>query len=133
MTNVLIDTNVFIYALNADSEYHDKCVRLLYGEEQLFTTSKNISEYFAVCSKLNIDSHLIWTFYNSLLTNVTLLYPNEISMKIFEELILKYKPSGNRVFDIEIVSIMLSSGLAEIATLNHKDFLLVTEINLFRF
>jgi predicted nucleic acid-binding protein len=29
MNNILVDTNIYLYALNADSEYHSRCCHLL--------------------------------------------------------------------------------------------------------
>jgi len=40
----------------------------------------------------------------------------------------KYQPKGNRVFDLEIVSIAVSNQALEISTVNAKDFAGVIEI-----
>jgi hypothetical protein len=48
-------------------------------------------------------------------------------------LLLKYKPTGNAVFDLEIVSIMLANDIREIATKNLADFEHIEEIQLFKF
>ena len=106
MSNILLDTNIFIYAINADSKYNEKYIKVLISELDLFTTTKNVSEYFAVLTKFNL--------------NVTVLYPTAESTKIFEELLKKYKPVGNRVFDFEVVSIMLINNINELATIKKK-------------
>jgi hypothetical protein len=49
-------------------------------------------------------------------------------LDIFEILIKKYNPHGNRVYDIEVVSLMLASELIKVATVNIDDFKNVTEI-----
>lgn len=55
-TEVLLDTNILIYALDKTNPYHIQAVALLNNEDYTFTvTTKNIAEYFAVCSKLHIS------------------------------------------------------------------------------
>ena len=45
-------------------------------------------------------------------------------------LIQKYLPKGNQVYDIEIASMMLANDIKRIATVNTKDFINVTEIEI---
>jgi len=53
MNNLLLDTNVLIYAIDEDSKYFHSVQRLLYSDNvKLFTTSKNISEFLAVVTRL---------------------------------------------------------------------------------
>ena len=55
-------------------------------------------------------------------SSFNMLFPDEVSHKIFMSLIQEYMPERNRVFDIEIVSIMLANKITRIATYNKKDF-----------
>lgn len=81
MSKVVIDTNYFLYALDKDSSYHSKVVALLSDPEiELYTTSKNISEYFAVTTKLRIAPKEVWRFYKEVKQNITILYPNDKSI-----------------------------------------------------
>jgi len=122
-TEVLLDTNILIYALDKTNAYHSQAVALLNNNDYLFTvTTKNIAEYFAVCSKLQIPLAQALLFYRSLCQNAKILFPNEASLIIFEQLIEKYQPKGNRVFDIEIISVALAHGVSDIVTVNLKDF-----------
>jgi predicted nucleic acid-binding protein len=131
MNEVLIDTNVFIYALDKDSIYHQQSSQILSSSNNiLFTTSKNISELFAATSKININRVAFNRFYGELKQNIGILFPTSESLEVFEKLIKKYKPIGNRVFDIEIVSIMLSYNIKRLATINKKDFIDIEEIEL---
>ena len=84
--------------------------------------------YFAVCTKLSIKEKDIWNFYRELRENTTLLFPDSDSIAYFEQLVKRYKPIGNRVFDIEIVSVMLANDISKLATANTKDFIDVKEI-----
>lgn len=50
--SVLLDTNVFIYALDADSKFHEQSKLFLQNPDyQLSTTSKNISEFLVVLTR----------------------------------------------------------------------------------
>lgn len=132
MNKLLIDTNIFIYAMNADSQFHSKSVNILNLDSQLYTTSLNISEYLSVASKMRIKHKVIWGFFKSIKENIEILYPNHKSFQIFEKLINRHKPAANHVYDVEIISIMLANGIKEVATFNDKDFTIVEEINIFK-
>lgn len=131
MINILLDTNVLIYTFDETSEFHKKSAELFLNEENnLFVTTKNISEFFAVCSKLNLDSNKTFGFYFDLKENCSILKPSDRSLEIFETLLQKYKPRGNKVYDIEIVSIMLANELKIVATANIDDFKNINEIEI---
>jgi len=120
-----------IYAYDETSKFYQKSVDLFVNEEyNLFITTKNISEFFAVCSKLNFDFDKTLGFYNDIKENFTILKPSESSLDFFETLIKKYKPRGNKVYDIEIVSIMLTNDLKKVATANIIDFKDISEIEI---
>lgn len=132
MNKVLLDTNVLIYALDASSGYHQRAVALLTDPNvSLFLTTKNITEYFAVCSKLGVDFQKAFDFYTDLKQNAALLFPDSVSVGFLEAMLLKYQPKGNRVFDVEIASIMQANGLRFVATFNIKDFISMTEVNVY--
>lgn len=131
MTKIIVDTNVLIYGRNQSSIFHQSAVEILKDDSvELFVTSKIISEYFAVCTKLGISEDDIWSFYEELKRNTTLLHTDTESVIHFEELVKKYKPVGNRVFDIEIVSVMMANGVLKLATANVKDFQNIAEIEI---
>lgn len=123
MTKVLVDTNIFIYALDADSVHFSKSMTILSNPQfQLYTTSKNISEYFAVTSKLRLSPKKVWEFYKDIRKNIEVIYPSDTSLKRFEKMIKKYQPKGNRIFDIEVMSVSLTANVKKVASFNHKDF-----------
>lgn len=96
----------------------------------MYVTTKNIAEFFAVLTKLSEPYQKIFEFYESIKSNTILLFPDPNSLIIFENLLRKYQPVGNRVFDIEIVSIALSNQIPTIATINTKDFSRISEISI---
>ena len=133
MNNLLIDTNVLIYAFDITSEFHRKSVEILESTQtNLFITTKNVSEFFSVCSKLDLDRDKTFGFFSDIKENVTILKPTDKSLAVFEELVKKYKPRGNKVYDIEIVSIMLSNEIVKVVTANIDDFKNIEEIEVIK-
>ena len=128
-TNIVVDTNIFLYALDDQNIYHSRAATLLNNPSYILNmTTKNVSEYFAVASKLNIDFVKAFAFYKQVCANTTLLFPDNQSLSVFENLLQKYQPRGNKVFDLEIVSIALAHQISTIATVNAKDFDSFSEI-----
>ena len=129
ITKILVDTNIFIYAYDTSSIFHQKAVEFLSNDElALCTSTKNVAEFFAVLSKIGQPFVKAYTFYLDIKSNVDLLFPSEGSLSIFEILLQKYQPKGNLVFDLEIVSIALENQVSEIATVNAKDLEGISEI-----
>lgn len=53
MIDVLIDTNLLIYAMDKTSIHHESASHILLDpNHNLYTTTNNISEFFAVSSKI---------------------------------------------------------------------------------
>ena len=131
MSSIIVDTNVLIYGLDQGSAYHQSASQILSNpSNQLYIPSKVISEYFAVCSKLNISFNNTWSFYHQFKKNSTFLYPDVNSLQEFETLLQKYQPKGNRIFDLEIISVTLANQISTIATANIGDFQSISEITI---
>ncbi|MEM7656938.1 MAG: PIN domain-containing protein [Bacteroidota bacterium] len=129
MSKLLLDTNVLMYAMDGQSRYHASAVAILTDPTyEMAVSTKVVSEFFAVCSKLKIPLGDAQNFYREVKGNVEILFPDAASLCHFEELIQTYQPRGNRVFDLEIVSVAMANGISEIATANLSDFQEVTEI-----
>lgn len=133
MTDVLVDSNIWLYAFDPHSPFHARAVNCLQDPlTNLFISPKNISEFFAVNSKLGVPLLQSFQFYkNDMMPNSRLLLPNSKSISSFELLLNKYNPKGNRVYDIEIVSIMPAHGVKQVATFNISDFSNLSEISIF--
>ncbi len=134
MNNILIDTNLLIYAIDEDSKYYNSVQKILDDESNnLFTTSKNISEFLAVITRypgksISIKDALV--VIKEFKSFFTVLYPSEESNLIFIDLLKRYSPHGLKIHDYEIISIALSYGIKSIATVNKKDFSGIKEIEL---
>jgi len=90
MDKWLIDTNVFVYDLDADSMFNTDAHRILTSKNDLFTTHKNITELFAVLSKFQVDYEIILNYFHDIRQNIQILYPNEESLLHFGMSSLKY-------------------------------------------
>jgi predicted nucleic acid-binding protein len=132
MSKIIIDTNILVYSINRSSEYHEKSISLLKDSGfELFTTSKNISEFLTVLTKLphnKLDITTALRLVNEFREIMTIIFPNEKSLKIFEDLLLKYKTAGLKIHDMEIISIALENGIDTIATFNKKDYSNINEV-----
>ena len=99
MSKVLLDTNVLIYSIDEESKYFKKAQNLISEQNiDLFTTSKNLSEFLAVITRfpgnsLTLENAL--TVLQDFKTIFTILYPNEKSYKIFIDLLKKYEFPGD--------------------------------------
>ena len=71
----------------------------------------------------------VWQFYLGAKANCAILCPTPTSLAIFENLAQQYQPRGNRVYDLEIVSIALAHQITDIGTQNVKDFDGFAEVN----
>ncbi|GAB6887864.1 hypothetical protein JCM13304A_13620 [Desulfothermus okinawensis JCM 13304] len=131
---VLLDTNVLIYAVDADSKFHKGALALFSDPTiRLFTTSKNISEFLVVLtrhSEVSLPSYKCLELLEGLLSSTTVLYPTPITFSLFQNLVKKYNPKGLWIHDLEIASIGLAYGISTIATKNIHDFMRISEIKI---
>jgi len=131
---LLVDTNVLIYAIDADSKFHPQAIELIQNTDyDLYTTSKNISEFLVVLTRtetIKIDTIKALDILKELISNLKVLYPSEDSYQKFIDLLGKYRPRGLRIHDFEIISIALASGITQIATQNIDDFKSIKEISI---
>lgn len=134
MNKLLIDTNIFVYGIDQDSQFFHQARNILdHSDAQLITTSKNLIEFLAVVTKssgYNLKIKLALEIIEEIVQGINVTYPSKDSLAIFLELTERYKPIGLKVHDFEIISIGLAAGINNIATFNKKDFKAVKEISL---
>lgn len=125
MNRLLIDTNILIYSKDSSSAFNSVALNVIQGNFKLFTTSKNLSEYYAVVTK----------GVNPLLTPAEalndlqefsalceILYPSPVSQQKLWELITTHHPKGLKIHDLEIAAIALANRVENISTINTSDF-----------
>ena len=135
MSKLLVDTNLLVYTIDEDSIYFKEAQKILLDRSNdLYTTSKNLTEFLVVVTKIPQKSlsirealDLVRDFTNF----ITILYPTPSSNVLFQEMIEKYNPTGLKIHDYEIASIALNHQINRIATFNKKDFLKIKEIELY--
>jgi len=136
MSKLLLDTNVLIYSIDEGSKYFKQANKIFTKQFELYTTSKNLSEFLSVITRIPKnpmslkDALLVVKDFSDALT---VIYPDEDSFKIFINLLKQYQPVGLHIHDYEIISIALSNKIKTIATFNEKDFEKVNDIELFTF
>jgi len=134
MNKIFVDTNILIYSIDEDSKFYSKSQEILFNSNsQLFTSSKNLSEFLSVVTRSPTNALLIEDALTAIedFSNIfTILYPTKISFSVFKKMLQKYKPKGLKIHDFEIVSIVLANEINQIATFNIKDFESIEEISL---
>ena len=135
MSKLLVDTNVLIYSIDEDSKYFKEAQTILQNQTyDLYTTSKNISEFLVVMTKLpqiSISTRGALEVLRDLTSFITILYPTPSSNILFQEMLEKYHPIGFKTHDYEIASIALNHQINRIATFNKKDFAEIEELELY--
>jgi predicted nucleic acid-binding protein len=135
MSNVLLDTNVLIYAVDEDSKYFDQAQYVITDPGlALYTTSKNLSEFLSVVTRargnaLPIRDALL--IVNDFFNLLNVLYPTDSSYQLLLNLLEVYEPVGLQIHDFEMAGIGLAHGINQIVTFNKKDFALIKEITLY--
>lgn len=131
MSRLLIDTNILVYSKDVSSAFHRASIELFKGPDHLFTTSKNLAEYYAVVTKGETPFLTAKEALNDLaefVSHCEVLYPTPLSFRKLQELIQRYSPKGLTIHDIEIASIAMVNDVTKIATFNRQDFQRIAEI-----
>ena len=135
MNDLLIDTNVLIYAIDEDSLYFSQSQRIIcHPNVSLYTTSKNISEFLAVMTRGTENALSIYDALNAVgdFDNfLNILYPTKDTYRYLMRLLRKYNPVGLKIHDFEIASIGIANGIDQIVTFNQKDFNQIEELYLY--
>lgn len=137
MNKILVDTNVLVYAIDKDSRFYLRSRKLLFESTlELFTTSKNLIEFLTVVTRgkeIPLPTEKAMSVVKDFSRVFAILYPTKGSFEVFEELLEKYRPTGLKIHDYEIISIGLVNGINQIATFNSKDFEDIEEVCIEKF
>ena len=131
MSKVLVDTNILIYVKDNSSIFHQAALKIIDNSDDLYITSKNITEYYSVVTK---GAQPLLTSTEALedirefISFCQVLYPDYLSYQKLSKLILLHQPKGLLIHDFEIASIGLVNGVNKIATFNKADFSKITEL-----
>jgi len=134
MSKLLVDTNILVYGIDQDSQFFNKSRQILdHSEKQLVTSSKNLIEFLAVVTRssgYDLETKVALEILEEIIQRLEIIYPSQDSLAIFLELTERYRPSGLKVHDFEIISIGLAADIHDVATFNTKDFKAVKEVSL---
>lgn len=125
---MLIDSNILIYAINADSPKHSRAKQFLKGNVQnLRIAHQNILETLRVLTHkkyknpLKLQDALKSIF--AIAEESQIICPTDSTYYITVELIKEHNLTGNRIFDAYLAATAISNDINTIATDNVKDFI----------
>ena len=135
----LVDTNILVYRADQDSAFHlpsvDLIDRGLRGDISLCLAPQNLTEFYAVITNPKrvanpiapVDARVeIEGYLQS--QNIHKIYQTVDLMPRLLELINKYPPKRQQIFDLQLVATMLVNDVTRIYTFNAKHFQLYQEI-----
>ncbi len=125
---IVIDTNILVYLLDTNSVFHQFARNIIDNNYQdICIVHKSISEFVSVLSKLG-RYDVVENELENIIDSFEILYPTYTSVEVFTELVRQHKPRGNKVYDFEIVSVMLSRNINKIVSINKDDFKMISDI-----
>jgi uncharacterized protein len=134
----IVDTNVLVYALDADAPQHAAARALLETAREapitLFTTSQILCEFYSIVtnsrrvSKPRSAADAL-TAISSLLAFLHVLPVPAHTVDGWMELLRRHPVTGSDVFDLQIVATMQANGVQRIYTFNTADFDAFTELS----
>ena len=134
-----LDTNILIYAMNADSELakpvREKLESLKEQNYKFCITEQIVREVLCVITGSRfvtkpLDSNKAKQLGTLLLYQFVFLPSNNYSRLQFLELVAQHNIKGRKIHDANIVAIMKTHGVREIFTYNKKDFQMYDDIQL---
>lgn len=132
---ILVDSNIWIYALNPSSLKYDRArVFLTENMSHVVISQQNILETLRVLThpkfqnKVTLEVALSAT--RTLVTSVMTIRPLDNTMPQTIDLMKKYHLSSDKIFDTYLAATALSWGIDTIATDNTKDFVRIREIKI---
>lgn len=133
---MLIDSNILIYAINADSPKHKKAQQFLQENlTNLEIAHQNILEAIRVLTHqkfskpMRLNKALI--AIQAISQSCRIISPTQTTYYLSLGLIKKYKLVGNRIFDAYLAATALSNSINTIATDNSSDFEKFTDLTIF--
>lgn len=132
---MLVDTNILIYAINADSSKYKQAQKFLKENlSELEIAHQNVLEAIRVLTHKNFSRTMnlkdALKAVLPIVKSCIIISPNQSTYYFAIELIKNYKLKGNRIFDAYLAATALSNGITTIATDNIRDFKKFKEIKL---
>ena len=134
LTASLIDTNILVYANNADSPLHEKAKAIVHmavkGEMLAAVSVQNLIELYAVITdKRRVEHPLspvrakdLVKFYQTH-ENIQVISPSPRTLEILIGLIEKHEPKAQSIFDFWLAATMIDNAIHEVYTSNSAQVL----------
>lgn len=124
---MIIDSNILIYAINADSPKNKKAQEFLKDNlKDLEITHQNILETIRVLTHQKFSKPIklkpALAAIQAIAQSSRIISPTLTTYYLWLELINKYALTGNRIFDAYLAATALSNGINILATDNVADF-----------
>ncbi len=140
---ILFDTNILIYIQDKNSQFFHEAFKLhqdvLMGKIVGCITLQNLSEFISVITNprrvpkalsLMQAKKEVSKYLNSGVFKV--IVQNTVTPEVFRLLLKNWQPkTTSQIFDLQLVSTMLSNGVNQIITNNPKDFDQIPGLNVF--
>ncbi len=125
--DILVDSNVLVYAINPSSPKHTAAQSFLNEKNQsLVLAHQNILESLRVLTHPKFSSPMSVIRALEAITVITdacrIIAPELSTSYLAIELIKQHKLIGNQIFDAYLAATVLAAGFQTIATDNVKDF-----------
>lgn len=129
----MIDTNILVYANNADSPFHAPCRTLVEkaisgGLEAVIAVQNLVELYAVITDKRRVerplspdDGRKLIEFYTTI-DGLRIISPSEKSLPILTGLITEHQPKSQNIFDVMLVATMMENTISGIYTYNVDHF-----------
>jgi predicted nucleic acid-binding protein len=133
----LLDTNVLIYAMDADAPQHAASRALLEaarsGFTTLYVTSQILCEFYSVVTSARrvtkpISPDDAVRAISNLLAFLTVLPVPAATVETWLDLLRQHPVRGGDVFDLQIVATMQANGIHRVYTANASDFRVFSDV-----
>jgi predicted nucleic acid-binding protein len=124
---VLLDTNILIYADNAQYVLSDLCQSIIEeseGKYQICIAQRSLLEYYRVCTSKAVNSKI-----DEVLNNIEyysdkfeIIYDDEQTTIAMFELAFDHNAKSGKIFDLNILALAISNSIDILITSNVKDF-----------
>jgi len=138
MAAYLVDTNIWLRAVQRESPHHALAVNalaaLLTRGEVIGLVAQNLIEFWSVASRPSAANGLGWPVatvlqeIDRLLTQFPLLEETPALFTHWRHLVTTHQIIGRRVHDARLVAAMLAHGVTHLLTFNGDDFRAFNEI-----
>ncbi len=132
MTTYLLDTNVWLWAIEPDTPHHtlavDALVALLGQGDEIFVTAQNLIEFWSVTSRPSEANGFGWSpeavriEAERVLAQFPLLDETPSVFVHWLDLVTTHRVIGRRVHDARLVAVMLAHHISHLLTFNADDF-----------